>query len=46
MKQGDLVDNTATFAMIMSFAFIQWTLVVHKSRKKQNVAPQLKIILI
>ena len=21
MKQGDLVDNTATFAMIMSFAF-------------------------
>ena len=25
MKQGDLVDNTATFAMIMSFSFTQWT---------------------
>ena len=25
MKQGDLVYNTATFAIIMSFAFTQWT---------------------
>ena len=25
MKQSDLVDNTATFAMIMSFSFTQWT---------------------
>ena len=25
MKQGDLVDITATFAMIMSFSFTQWT---------------------
>ena len=25
MEQSDLVDNTATFAMIMSFSFTQWT---------------------
>ena len=25
MNQGDLVDNTATFAMIMPFSFTQWT---------------------
>ena len=25
MKQGDLVDTTATFVMIMSFSFTQWT---------------------
>ena len=25
MKQSDLVDNTATFAMIMSFSFAWWT---------------------
>ena len=24
MEQSDLVDNTATFAMIMSFSFTQW----------------------
>ena len=25
MEQSDLVDNTATFAMIMSFSFTSWT---------------------